>query len=194
MPRITDVVKHLIILNVLMFLGTNIIFSDYVPWLYMHFNSPYFQPFQLVTHMFMHANFQHLIFNMFGLYMFGSAVEHAMGPKKFLFYYFSCGFGSMVLHIVYLLLTTGFGVFLGASGAIFGILAAYAMLFPDREVFLIFPPILIKALPLVLIYGAIELFLGFSGVKDGVAHFAHLGGAIFGVLLILYWRKFGTNL
>ena len=224
MLRITDVVRHLLIINVLMFLGTNLmgtVDSDtflslvnypdaarFMDWqrsiLAVFFpTSVYFQPYQLVTHMFMHGDLTHLIFNMFGLFMFGSAVEATWGPKRFLFYYFFTGFGALALHMLVQYLEITYGTvspyainvpMLGASGAVFGLLAAFGMLYPNMRIMLLFPPIPMKAKYFVIIYAAIELFMGLGGFQAGVAHFAHLGGALFGVLLIMYWRKFGTNL
>jgi len=196
MQRITEVVKHLIIINVLMFVLTHMIWTDGYGMLAFYYpfmeGSP-FMPVQIVSHMFMHGDITHLLFNMFGLYMFGSAVEATWGPKRFLFYYFFCGFGALAAQMV-VMWTEGSGAVLGASGAVFGLLAAFGMLYPNQRIMLLFPPIPMKAKYFVIGYAAIELFSGFGKVNDGVAHFAHLGGAIFGVLLILYWRKFGTNL
>lgn len=191
MFRISEVVKHLIILNVLMYVLTATVFVEFRPLLAMHFGTGYFQPFQLVSHMFMHANTQHLIFNMVGLFMFGTNVEHALGPKKFLFLYFASGFGALGLHLLALTMTIGFGAMLGASGAVFGVLGAYGILFSNEYVNLIFPPIPVKGLILVGIFATMEVVLGFGRTSDGVAHFAHIGGAFFGVLLLLYWEKRG---
>ena len=218
MLRITDVVKHLLIINVLVFIGTyflggvttddmNVVldlgrlrFAVFYP------ESPFFKPYQIVTYMFMHADETHLLFNMLGLFFFGPIMEYYWGPKKFLFYYLMTGFGALVLFMFVKYLELNFmGMpiqekilvmntpMLGASGAIFGLLAGFAMHFPDREVRLIFPPIGMKAKYMVLIYGALELFLGLGPFQTGIAHFAHLGGAISGILLILYWRKFGSR-
>jgi len=207
MPRITDVVKNLLILNVLMYFGTYYLMGDNRYILAMFFpNAEYgfFQPYQIVTHMFMHGNTTHLLFNMFALYMFGSAVETRFGPKRFLLYYFITGFGALALYLLVKYLEIS-GVIpgmdahdifrtpmLGASGAVFGLLAAFGMLFPNAIITLIIPPIPMKAKYFVLIYAVLELFLGVSRFDTGVAHFAHLGGALFGFLLILYWKKTGN--
>ncbi|MCB0641123.1 MAG: rhomboid family intramembrane serine protease [Phaeodactylibacter sp.] len=206
MLRVTDVVRHLLIINVLMFVGT-MFMGDWerLRWLAMFYpTSEFFMPTQIVTHMFMHANFSHLFFNMFGLYMFGPPLESLWGPKRFLFYYLFTGLGALALHLFvsYLEINGYFGSggqllvdvpMLGASGAIFGLLAGFGMRFPNVQIMLLFPPIPMKAKYFVLIYAAAELMLGLSGLSQGVAHFAHVGGALFGVLLILYWDKFGNS-
>lgn len=223
MFRVTDVVKHLIIINVLMFLGTMLLGdpsrrtmeqllleqnTDLSAWgrfmLAMFYpTSEFFRPFQVVTHMFMHSDLTHIFFNMFALFMFGPPLEATWGPKRFLVFYLLTGFGAAVLHafVRYLDLTYGGAESylvnipsLGASGAIFGILTGYGMLFPDNKVMLLFPPIPMKAKYFVIIFAAIELFLGLGNFNTGVAHYAHLGGALFGFLIILYWRKFGSRL
>ena len=203
MPRITDVVKNLLIINVLLFLAVRVLGNlNLFEWLILYnpLSVP-FKPFQIVTHMFMHANLSHLFFNMFALYMFGTALERAWGAKRFLFFYLFTGFGAMVFHFLiwYLEIYIGYGGFpeaiirkpvavLGASGAVFGILAGFGMLFPNARLMLLIPPIPMKAKYFVLLYAAAELFMGITNTMSGVAHFAHLGGALFGFLLILYWR------
>jgi len=208
MPPLTGVVKHLLVINILMFFGSMIVLKDQAGILAMHWPmSEFFKPFQIVTHMFMHASITHLLFNMFGLYMFGTALEYYWGPKKFLFYYLFCGFGALLLHLLvwYIeisaftpleyeyFLSRPYSV-LGASGAIYGLLLGFGMQFPNTRIMLLFPPIPMKAKYFVLIFAAIELYLGFSGTKSGVAHFAHLGGALSGLILMLYWRYGGKNL
>ncbi|MEN0003084.1 MAG: rhomboid family intramembrane serine protease [Bacteroidota bacterium] len=222
MYRITDIVKHLLIINVLMYFGTmlmgdpasNLMLdlineqnTDVSYWgryrLAMFFpTSMYFEPYQIITHMFMHSNVSHLFFNMFAVFMFGPPLEISWGPKRFLFYYLVTGFGAMALHLFvsYLELQSGSVPMmsknvpmLGASGAVFGLLVGYGMLYPNNVLQLIFPPIALKAKYFVIIYAAIELFLGLGQFSTGVAHFAHLGGALFGFLLILYWRNSGTD-
>ncbi len=223
MFRVTDVVKHLLIINILMFFGTFIAWdplesvmeslilqqsSDFWEWqrytLALFFpTSDYFRPFQIITHMFMHADPRHLFFNMFMLFMFGPALESFWGPRRFLFYYLVSGFGAFILQLLvtYVELQNGLVPgyvanipLLGASGAIFGILVGYGVLFPNNVLQLIIPPIPIKAKYLVIILAVAELFMGLSPFNTGVAHFAHLGGGLAGFLLILYWRKFGSRL
>jgi membrane associated rhomboid family serine protease len=142
----------------------------------------------------MHGNLTHLFFNMFAIFMFGPILEMTWGPKRFLIYYFFTAFGALVLH-------TGVSYFvaggdwnqmpgvLGASGAVFGILLGYGVYYPNNVIQLLIPPIPLKAKYFVMIYAALELFLGVSGSNTGVAHFAHLGGALFGLIIIWYWRK-----
>lgn len=213
------VVKNLLIINVLFFLATmaaesvfRINLSDYLGLHYIE--SSGFQPYQFVTYMFMHGSFAHLFFNMFALWMFGNTLENIWGPNRFLLFYFVCGIGAGLVqelvqyiqyattlqaytsvnmhgHIIpmgeYLnLLTT-----VGASGAVYGILLAFGMMFPNSTLYIYFA-IPIKAKWFVLIYGVIELFSGLGGAADGVAHFAHLGGMLFGLILILYWKKKGN--
>ena len=223
MFRVTEVVKHLLIINVLMYLGTMLLgdpshgtsldlvnerLTDFSLWgryrLAMFFpTSEYFRPYQIVSHMFMHADIGHLFFNMFAVFMFGPPLEATWGPKRFLFFYLLTGFGSVLLHT----LVRGIEIYwfgesmfaanvpsLGASGAVFGLLVGYGMLFPDNRIMLLFPPIPLKAKYFVLIYAGVELFMGLGNLNTGVAHYAHLGGALFGFLLILYWRKFGSRL
>lgn len=147
------------------------------------------RPWQLVTYMFMHGNFAHLFFNMYTLYVFGTVLERVWGTRKFLLYYFVTGIGAALVHIGVQWLTGDFALTVGASGAIYGILMGYAMLYPDSTLMLILPPVSVKAKWLVLIFAGVELLLGVTGTQAGVAHFAHLGGLVFGLFLILYWKK-----
>ena len=199
------VVKNLIVINVLMYLITAITGNFmYENFALFYFKSPFFKPYQLVTHMFMHGGFTHILF------IFGCVLERVWGSQKFLFYYFVTGIGAALLHmgVMYLQLRGYIADFnagdmfaqsslqsilvpptVGASGAISGLLLAYGMLFPDNIMQLIFPPVALKAKWFVIIFGALELLLGLSGRGGNVAHFAHLGGMIFGFFLILYWKK-----
>lgn len=211
MGSMPPVVKNLIMINVLMYLITVITGSFmYENFALFYFKSPFFKPYQLVTHMFMHGGFTHILFNMYTLFIFGCVLERVWGSRKFLFYYFVTGIGAALLHMgvmwlqlrgyiadlnagdmyaqvnIQSLLTTPT---VGASGAIYGLLLAYGMLFPDNIMQLIFPPVALKAKWFVIIFGALELLLGLSGRGGNVAHFAHLGGMIFGFFLILYWKK-----
>jgi membrane associated rhomboid family serine protease len=171
-----------------------------------------FNPVQLITYMFVHANLEHIFFNMFALWMFGRTLELVWGPKRFLLYYLVCGVGAglaqeAVQFIQYITtlqaydaVNTGSSIIpmseylnylttVGASGAIYGILLAFGMLFPDTEMFVMPLPFPIKAKWFVMGYAVIELLLGLASSGDGVAHFAHLGGMLFGLLLIIHWRK-----
>ncbi len=205
------VVKNLLLINVIMYVITMITGNFmYENFALFYFKSPFFKPFQLVTHMFMHGGFTHIFFNMYTLFIFGGVLERVWGSQKFLLYYFVTGIGAALLHlgVMYLQLQgyiadVNAGDFMaraniqallstptvGASGAIYGLLLAYGMLFPNNVMQLIFPPVALKAKWFVLIFGALELLLGLSGRGGNVAHFAHLGGMIFGFFLILYWKK-----
>jgi membrane associated rhomboid family serine protease len=210
MYSVTPVIKHLLGINILLFIGTlwmgepirvNGELSEWGRLSLAAFYpaSDYFRPYQLVTYMFMHANLSHLFFNMFAIFMFGPPVEAVWGPRKFLIYYFATGLGALAIHFLVKYLELQFGSnplasvdvpVLGASGSVFGVLLAFGMLFPDRQVMLLIPPIPMKARVMVILYAALELFLGLGNFESGVAHFAHLGGALTGFLLILYWQGF----
>ncbi len=204
-------VKNIIIINVLVMIMISLKeqfmignFALFYP------TSPYFHWWQIITHMFMHGGFWHLFFNMYTLFIFGTVLERVWGSRKFLLFYFVTGIGAALLHTgvqfiqaqVYmsqiaensaqamaayqaLKLTPT----VGASGAIYGVLLGYAMLFPDSVLTLIFPPVSLKAKWFVIIFAVIELVTGVFSIGGGIAHFAHLGGMLFGWLLILYWKK-----
>ncbi|MFK8010096.1 MAG: rhomboid family intramembrane serine protease [Saprospiraceae bacterium] len=205
MIRLTDVVKNLIIINVILFVITMIIMgeSPIKDWLIFHYpgaNSDGigFQPLQIVTHMFMHGSIMHILFNMIMLAFLGPPLEMTWGPKKFLFFYLFAGLGALALHVVanYIEIQNGGfpGRVLGASGAVMGILIGFGYNFPNQKLQLIFPPITLTAKQLVFGVIALDLGMGLFSNGTGVAHFAHLGGALFGFLLIQYWNKFGSRL
>jgi membrane associated rhomboid family serine protease len=149
-----------------------------------------YKPWQLVTCMFMHGSIGHLFFNMYTLYLFGSVLENIWGTRKFLTFYFITGIGAGLFNILIQHLTGNFALMIGASGAIYGILMGYAMLYPDSILTLLFPPVSLKAKWFVLIFAGIELLLGLSNnPADNVAHFAHLGGLVFAFLLLMFWKK-----
>ena len=261
---IPPVVKNLLIINFLLFFGPyalqTIGFDLKEKLALYYFKSEYFRPYQYITHMFMHGSFKHILFNMFGLWMFGSAVEQALGGKKFLIYFFLTGLGAAFLHTLvlhyrisniqeafvayqntpspeyfisfiqenfsqyydvirqspnYINLVNTFSAHpensqlignsislinsiieeiiniptVGASGAIFGIVLAFGMIYPNTKMFFILIPIPIKAKYFVMIYGIVELYDGVMNQPgDNVAHFAHLGGMLFGFLLLRYWK------
>ena len=212
MPTVT---KNLLIINVLCFLGAMVARRygvDLNDMLGLHFFLAFdFNPAQLITYMFMHANFQHIFFNMFAVWMFGRTLEMVWGPKRFLFYYILCGIGAGLIqegvqwvdYVVnlsqYERVNTGISIIsmdeylnllttVGASGAVYAILLAFGMLFPNSEMFIFPLPMPIKAKYFVIGYAVLELVLGITG-GDGIAHFAHLGGMLFGLILIIYWRK-----
>ena len=220
MNELPVVTKNLIAINVLVFLATIVLDRygyDLNSLLGLHlFLADDFKPFQIVTYMFMHGGFMHLFFNMFALYMFGRVLEMVWGPTRFLIFYRFTGVGAGIIqeivqylyYSIQLSMYSGvdFGaglivpmaqylnmwVTVGASGAVYGILLAFAMNFPNERLFVMPFPFPIKAKYFVLIFGAIELFTGLgNSAGDNVAHFAHLGGMLFGLILILYWRKKG---
>jgi membrane associated rhomboid family serine protease len=150
-----------------------------------------FLPWQLLSYGFMHGGAAHLFFNMFALVMFGAEIERLWGSRRFAIYYFTCLVGAGLVQLVVATLAAQEGAVyptLGASGGMFGLLLAFGMMFPNRRVLLLIPPIPMKASTLVIGYGALELLLGVFRTQSGVAHFAHLGGMLFGFLLIQYWR------
>ncbi|MDA9563617.1 rhomboid family intramembrane serine protease [Flavobacteriales bacterium] len=233
------VVKNLLIINGIFFLAKWALGSslgiDLDNYLGLHYwKSPLFEVYQIVTYLFMHGDIMHLFFNMFAVWMFGSAIENVWGQKRFLKYYLATGFGAAALHyvIVYFqiasleagmnveiiqkiategaeLLVSGRNYIdtdlgqlnllyhipiVGASGSLFGLLLAFGMLFPNNEIYIymLFP---LKAKYFVAIYGAIELFSGVANqAGDNVAHFAHLGGMLFGFIIITYWKKSGKGI
>lgn len=205
--QIPTVTKNLVAINILMFIATLVNENFMVANFAMFYPaSPFFKPWQILTHMFMHGGFWHIFFNMYSLLMFGSILERSLGPKKFLIFYFVTGLGAVALHTgvewmqARVFIANGAaGAYhgllmtptLGASGAIYGVLIGFAMLYPQARLILIFPPIPVKAKWLVIIFAAIELFSGINGIQESVAHFAHLGGMLFGWLLIRWWRKHG---
>jgi membrane associated rhomboid family serine protease len=147
-----------------------------------------FWPWQLVTYGFLHADFFHLLFNMFSLWMFGTSLEQTWGSRRFATFYFVCVVGAALLQLVVQYLSGSFAPTIGASGGVYGLLMAFGMMFPNQIIYLNFF-IPVKAKWFVIGMGAISLFSGVSGAADGVAHFAHLGGMVFGLALLLYWRR-----
>jgi membrane associated rhomboid family serine protease len=232
--HLPNAVKNIIIINVLLFLASQVMPQLDYALAGFYYQSPHFRPWQIVTHMFMHGGFAHIFFNMYALFIFGSELERRWGSRRFLIYYMVCGLGAFFLHElvnyyeihqlmhqlgndeIRLVYEQGSSVLLegknysdpamgalnsaintpvvGASGAVFGLLLAFGMLFPNVELMLLFPPIPIKAKWFVLIYGAIEFVLAMRhSANDNVAHYAHLGGMIFGYLLLKFWQKrFGS--
>lgn len=199
--RMTPVVKNLVIINALVFLAQSAM-PGLEPLLMGHYPlGANFEPWQVITHMFMHGSLTHIFFNMFALVVFGSALERAWGSKRFLQYYMLCGIGAFfiyeatvgyeVLQLTESIIYDGLaGRVVGASGCVYGLLLGFGMLFPNTELILLFPPIPIKAKYFVIIYGLIELSLAMSNSPgDNVAHVAHLGGMLFGFLLIKQWQK-----
>jgi membrane associated rhomboid family serine protease len=186
--RIPPIVLNLIIINVIVFVAQMVFDSSIgltnILALYPY-NSGLFKPYQLVTHMFAHGGFLHILFNMYALWLFGSVLEKIWGPKKFLIFYFVCGLAAGLTQMF--LVTTGAAI--GASGAIMGLLAAFAYTFPNTEFYIIPFPFPIKAKYMAAVYAAIDLFGGFAGGGDDIAHFAHLGGLAMGFILAIIWNK-----
>ena len=147
---------------------------------------PGFRPWQLITYAFLHGGIGHLFFNMFALWMFGAQIENMWGSRRFGIYFFTCVVGAAVAQMFVM---WGAGIpTLGASGGVYGVLLAFGMMFPNRKIMLLIPPIPIKAKWFVLGLGAFELYAAITGTQAGVANFAHLGGAIVGLVMIQYWR------
>ena len=150
--------------------------------------APGFAPWQLVTYAFLHGGMLHLAFNMFALWMFGSMVERVFGTRRYLMYYLLCVITAALTQLAFSVFSGGIYPTVGASGGVFGLLLAYARYFPNNRVMLLFPPIPMRARTFVLLYAAIELFLGVTGTQEGVAHFAHLGGMVGGFALLRHWH------
>ncbi|MGH8849554.1 MAG: rhomboid family intramembrane serine protease [Casimicrobiaceae bacterium] len=147
-----------------------------------------FAPWQLLTYAFLHGSLLHLAFNMFALYMFGSAIERVFGSRRYLTFYLVCVLSAAVAQLIVAGISGNVYPTVGASGGIFGLLLAYGMYFPNNRVMLLFPPIPMPARVFVVVYALIELFLGVTGTQEGVAHFAHLGGMVGGFIMLRYWR------
>lgn len=197
MSNFPPVTRALLIVNVLVFLLQQVTGDALlVPFaLWPLGPSPYanvagFEPWQLITYSFMHGGIPHIAFNMLALWMFGGPVENTLGPRRYTFYYFACVIGAAVAQLatIHFFQPDIFYPTLGASGGVFGLLLAFAMLYPQAKIFLFFVPVPIPARVAVVGYMILELYLGVSGSQAGVAHFAHLGGALVGFALIQYWR------
>lgn len=186
--KTTPVVLNLIIINAIVFVGQMVFDTTWGLTNKMAlypYDSGFFEPYQLVTHMFAHGGFAHILFNMYALWMFGSVLERIWGAKKFLIFYFVCGLAAGLTQMFFV---SG-GAAIGASGAIMGLLAAFAYTFPNTQFYILPFPFPIKAKYMAAIYAAIDLFGGFSGSTDNVAHFAHLGGLVMGFILVIIWNK-----
>ena len=206
MFRLPQVTKNILIINLIVFILDYVMESRYgiemIDYLGLHFvTSQDFQFWQPLTYMFMHADFSHIFFNMFAVLMFGPALEDRWGSRRYLIYYLIAGLGAAFVQEAYWAISfnqmdafsasvlSQIAVTIGASGAVFGILLAFGWLFPEARMGLLFVPFMIPARIFVAIYAAFELFFGVTGFAfDNVAHFAHLGGMLFGWLLLLYWR------
>ncbi|WP_298505891.1 rhomboid family intramembrane serine protease [uncultured Maribacter sp.] len=235
MARLTDAIKHLLIINILFFVATQLYSNQMYHLFSMWFpKNDNFQVWQVITHMFMHGSVMHIVANMFVLWMFGSPLEKMWGRNKFLFFYFSAGLGALLLQtganyyffsqsldvlvhagavkteiidtliegqyntgwydltsqdVVDNMLSEFNGRMLGASGATAGIMVAFAFMFPNMELMLMFLPVPIKAKYFVPLYFIGDFYYGFSNAGDGIAHFAHIGGALLGFIMMWYWKK-----
>ena len=192
------VVQNLIIANCVIYLAVRLIpavnhfCAEYLQlWWTNAFNAPEFHSYQFVTYMFLHAGFYHLFGNMFALWMFGRTLEYELGSKRFLTYYMICGIGAALIQIGVASLFGEDLTLLGASGAVFGLLLAFGVLHPNNMIYIIPLPFPIKAKWFVLGYAVLEVLLGWSGTNTGVAHFAHVGGMLWGLALLFWWRKKG---
>ncbi|MEO6720280.1 MAG: rhomboid family intramembrane serine protease [Ferruginibacter sp.] len=220
MQRITPIIKNLIIINVLVFIAQQSIPAATDWGSLHYFSSPSFMPHQLITHMFMHDTHGvgHIFFNMFSLFIFGSTLENYIGSKRFLIFYLICGLGAGILtqlsipfsaeifakssagleaasrtgldHLQLVEAYKNEYSMLGASGAIMGVMAAFAYLFPNTELLLLFIPVPVKAKYVIPVFILIDLFSGVNpSAGDNVGHFTHLGGALIGFLIVFYWNK-----
>ena len=195
MPPVTT---SLIVANVAMFLlfsSTGDLLSPLALWPLgaAQYVGIGFAPWQLVTYAFLHGSMLHLLFNMFALYMFGTAIEQVFGSRRYLAYYAVCVVSAALAQLLVAKLMGGFYPTVGASGGVFGLLLAYGLYFPNNRVMLLFPPIPLPARVFVLIYAALELVMGVTGAQSGVAHFAHLGGMVGGFIMLRYWRGGGPT-
>jgi len=188
MPPLAPITQALLLINVAAFCLDYFLGSWFTRALALWPIGQGFAPWQLVSYAFLHGSVFHLFFNMMGLWMFGSEIERVWGPKRYLQFYMVSLLTAALAQLLVALLVGGVYPTVGASGALFGLLLAFGMLFPNRQIMLLIPPIPMKAKVFVAIYGAIELFLGVTGTQQGVAHFAHLGGMLGGFLMIQYWR------
>ncbi|MFZ3322751.1 MAG: rhomboid family intramembrane serine protease [Usitatibacter sp.] len=189
MLSLPPVTQALIAVNVIVFLLEGVATGSLTSSLALWPIGPQFMPWQVVTYAFLHASLPHLLFNMLGVYMFGSDLERVWGPRRYLNYYLACLLSAAAAQLGVTALTGASYPTVGASGAIFGLLLAYARLFPNRIIMPLFPPIPMRAPIFVMVYGGLELLLGVTGTAAGVAHFAHLGGLAGGFLLLRYWKR-----
>ena len=188
--QIPVVVKNILIINIVLFVAKELISNqiDLDKYLDLYpIGTPNFKPHQFISYMFMHADIPHIFLNMLGVYMFGSILENIWGPKRFLNYYILCGLGAAALQLGISAFYNEYTVLLGASGSVFGLLVAFAMMFPNTElqVYFVIP---VKAKYLVIGYALFELYNGFFA-HDNVAHFAHLGGLVVGIVIMLIWKR-----
>lgn len=191
------IVKNIIILNILAWIAQLSLDAQYQITLkgaLWPINTPLFEPYQVFTTMFLHAPridmFFHILFNMFALFMFGRVLENVWGSKRFLFFYLACGIGASATHLIMQYLMGTFSFAIGASGAVMGVMVAFGYLFPNTQLMIVPIPVPVKAKWVVLGYVLLDLFGGFGNLQgDNIAHFAHLGGALTGFLIVFIWNK-----
>lgn len=188
MPALPPITQALLLINVALF-AVDVLFGGVLTALFALWpvDSGRFMPWQLVSYGFLHGSMGHLFFNMLGLWMFGSELERIWGGKRYLQFYFACILTAALTQLLVGLIAGGAPT-VGASGALFGLLMAFGMMFPNRIIMPLFPPIPMKAKVFVAVFGGLELLFGVTGTQSGVAHFAHLGGMLGGFLMIRYWR------
>ncbi len=182
------VTQALILTNVILFFAPGMGMALPLDALALWPLGPNFMPWQVLTYAFLHGSLTHLLFNMFGLYMFGGDIERVWGSKRFLNYYLICVLSAAAAQLLVSFLMGSRYPTVGASGGLFGLLIAFAMVYPNRMIMPLIPPIPMRAPVFVALYGGLELFLGVTGSQAGVAHFAHLGGLAGGYLFIKFWR------
>ncbi len=192
------VVKNLLIANCVVYLAVWLIIpvdkfaAEYLQlWWSNNPFHPKFHIYQLVTYMFLHAGIGHLFSNMFALWMFGETLERELGAKRFIVYYFVCGIGAALIQMGVASLLGENLTLVGASGAVMGLLLAFGVMYPNNTIYIIPLPFPIKAKWFVIGYAVLEIVLGWSGVNTGIAHFAHVGGMLWGLLLLVWWKKRG---
>lgn len=195
---IPDVIFILLIINGVMFAAQNLLdgpgnilgpVGAYLALWPLERGYADFYPWQLLTYGFLHGNITHILFNMLMLWMFGRELEMLMGPRRFLTYYLVCVVGAGIVQLIVAAWQGGGYATIGASGGVYGLLLAFGMTFPNRVVVLLIPPIPMKAKYMVVLWGLMGLYFGISGGAPGIAHFAHLGGMLFGFLLLQYWKR-----
>lgn len=193
--RTPPVVKNLLIANLLIYAAIRLVpavdnIAAYCQLFW--FGSPFYHSWQFITYMFLHGGFGHLFFNMFALWMFGRQLEYELGSRRFMAYYLVCGVGAALIQMGVAWLTGNTAIVLiGASGAVMGLLLAFGVMHPNNEIYVFPLPFPIKAKWFVAGYAVIELLQGTAGFNTGIAHFAHVGGMLWGLALLFYWRKRG---
>ena len=188
---IPDVIFVLLLLNVAVFAAQQAwpLVSSYYFALWPVSRGAPFEFWQLISYGFMHGNLTHIAFNMFGLWMFGQDLERLWGAQRFLTFYLICVVGAGLIQLLVAHMQNGAYPTVGASGGLFGILLAYGLTFPNRVIVPLFPPIPMRAITFVVLFGGFELLMGVGGARTGIAHFAHVGGMLFGFLVLQFWAR-----